>query len=99
MNNTQQSSSIGNSNNDGGNSNGRPQPHDGEIDYSNRRINIAHVDPHAVDVMLANELQQLSVQHREAVNEVSAVLLSLSLVCVCVCVCVCLNNSSLSSRG
>jgi len=44
-------------------------PTDGNTDGANRTIDITNVDPRAVDAMLANELQQLSFQDREAVNE------------------------------
>jgi hypothetical protein len=35
------------------------------------QVDITNIDPRAVDAMLAHELQKLSFQHREAVNEVS----------------------------
>lgn len=39
--------------------------------FGNDTVDITNIDPRAVDAMLANELQQLSFQDREAVNEVS----------------------------
>jgi hypothetical protein len=36
----------------------------------NKLVDLHNIDPRAVDAMLARELQQLSFQDREAVNEV-----------------------------
>ena len=42
-----------------------------EASDNNVKLDISNIDPRAVDSMLANQLQNLSVQDREAVNEVS----------------------------